>query len=160
VLAAIDVISSAVGKVASIGSNMISSLANSISAGAAAVIEAITGVVTGGIDAAKKLLNISSPSRVFMDIGANTAEGMALGVEGGAARVRGALTDMAAPEIVANASPSFESSGGSKGGGDRSVVIDLRGNTFGGDLTEGKIREWFTAALHVASLQLDGEVLV
>src|SRR5690625_74170 len=43
-------------------------------------IEAITGVVNGVVEKAKSLLKVKSPSRVFMEIGRFTGEGLADGM--------------------------------------------------------------------------------
>ncbi len=80
-----------------IGTNLIAGLASGITSGAAAVVGAITGVVGGAIDAAKGLLGIASPSKVFADIGMNTGEGFTGGVEDTTSTAQGALETMVAP---------------------------------------------------------------
>lgn len=45
------------------------------------IIEAVRGAVDSAIQAGKNALGISSPSRVFMEIGGNLMEGMALGIQ-------------------------------------------------------------------------------
>jgi hypothetical protein len=114
-----------------LASNMIAGLVNGIKAGAGAVLGAITGVVEGGINGAKALLHISSPSKVFHEIGANTAAGMAGGVKSGAQQVHAAVKHMVSiPSDPANDNGrqrrrelgKREASSSSSGGG-RQVTI-------------------------------------
>ena len=66
---------------ASIGSQIVQGIANGISGAAGVVVSKITGVVGGAIDAAKNLLGIHSPSRVFRKIFGYVMEGAALGID-------------------------------------------------------------------------------
>ena len=59
---------------------MIQGLIGGIKQMAANVAQAARDVVTNAINAAKSVLGISSPSRVFMEIGAHTGAGLALGL--------------------------------------------------------------------------------
>lgn len=97
---------------AEIGMQLITGLVDGISGGGGAVLSAITGVVGGAIDAAKKLLGIASPSKVFADIGMNTGAGMASGVDQSTGDVQGALEQMVAPPPVPVAAGPAEGSGG------------------------------------------------
>lgn len=65
----------------SAGKNIIMGLINGIKGAVGAAVSAVKGAVSGVISAAKGALGIHSPSRVFMEIGAFTAEGMALGIK-------------------------------------------------------------------------------
>lgn len=85
---------------ASIGSNLMTSLASGIMGGAAGVVSAITGAVGGAIDAAKSMLGIASPSKVFAELGSQTAAGMSGGVDAGASDVRESVNSMVAPPKV------------------------------------------------------------
>lgn len=69
------------GRVVSIGSQIVHGIANGISSAAGVVVDKIAGVVGGAINAAKNLLGIHSPSRVFREIGRYTMQGAALGVD-------------------------------------------------------------------------------
>lgn len=69
------------GSVVSIGSQIVHGIANGISSAAGVVVDKIAGVVGGAINAAKNLLGIHSPSRVFREIGRYTMQGAALGVD-------------------------------------------------------------------------------
>ncbi len=104
-----------------IATNLMNGLINGIMAAGPAVISALGGVVSGAITAAKSLLGIASPSKVFAEIGMNTGEGMAQGVEGATSNVQGALETMVSPTEA----PDASSFGGSKGGGHA-----ITGNTF------------------------------
>lgn len=74
-------LSSIPDRVASIGSQIVQGIANGISGAAGVVVSKITGVVGGAIDAAKNLLGIHSPSRVFRKMFGYVMEGAALGID-------------------------------------------------------------------------------
>ncbi|HSQ89290.1 tape measure protein, partial [Romboutsia sp.] len=65
----------------SIGKDMIQGLINGIKNAGANIAGAIGNVVNGAVEATKKKLKIKSPSRVFMEIGKFTGEGLAIGIE-------------------------------------------------------------------------------
>ncbi len=90
-----------------IGTQMINGLVEGIKNAAGAVLQAMTGVVGGAIDGAKKMLGIASPSKVFAEIGMNTGAGMAGGVDKSADSVQGSLEAMVAPPDA----PGISSSG-------------------------------------------------
>lgn len=69
------------GRVVSIGRNIIQGLVNGITGAAGSVVSAITGAVGGAINAAKNLLGIHSPSRVFKEIGDFTMQGFEVGID-------------------------------------------------------------------------------
>ena len=58
------------------------------------LIAAIVNGIGQAIDAGKALLGISSPSKVFMEIGDNVVEGMALGITQNSAKPTDAITSM------------------------------------------------------------------
>ena len=64
-----------------IGRNIIVSLADGIRDALGQVIETIKDSVQNIYEAAKEKLGISSPSKVFMDIGGDVGEGLELGIE-------------------------------------------------------------------------------
>lgn len=68
------------GRLYSTGTSMIQGLINGIKAAAGRVAEAAKSVVTGAIDAAKRVLRINSPSRVFHDLGTSVGEGFISGL--------------------------------------------------------------------------------
>lgn len=67
-------------------------------------------------DSVRKLLKIQSPSRVFMQIGAHTAEGLAEGIEGGERRVERSAEALATSAVRGGAQPTGQ------GGGQRPTV--------------------------------------
>lgn len=95
-----------------IGTNLVMGLVNGIMGAGPAVLGALGGIVGGAIDSAKKLLGIASPSKVFTEIGMQTAAGMAGGVEGGAGGVQSSLESMVAPPDAAPATASVGAGGG------------------------------------------------
>jgi len=80
-----------------IGANLMAGLAAGITGAAGAVAGAVSGAVKGAIGAAKSLLGISSPSKVFAAIGSDTAEGMTGEIESQTDTVQAAMTAMVAP---------------------------------------------------------------
>lgn len=76
-----------------IGRNMITSLANALSP--TAIVNKIREVIGDVIGFAKRLLGIASPSKVFAGIGADTAAGLAVGIESGLPGIRRVASSMA-----------------------------------------------------------------
>jgi phage-related protein len=74
------------------GRDLVQGLIDGIKSMAQRVIDTITGIVTGAIDSAKRLLGIKSPSRVFFAIGIDVGQGLVRGL----ARVRDAVSEAAA----------------------------------------------------------------
>jgi hypothetical protein len=83
-----------------LASNLMQGLIGGILGAGPAFINALIGVVSGGITAAKKLLGIASPSRVFAEIGDNTGAGLVEGVEGVTGDVQDAFATMVEPPDV------------------------------------------------------------
>ena len=119
--AAVDWLFGLPATLAEIGSNMMSSLASAIAGAGGAIISAITGAVGGAIDAAKSLLGISSPSKVFAEIGMQTGAGMAGGVDASAGDVQSSLTTMADPTEASKGAQKAGAAG--KGGSGASIII-------------------------------------
>lgn len=69
------------GRVTSIGSNIIQGMVNGVTGAAGRLIDSVKGAVGDAINAAKNLLGIHSPSRVFRKIGQYSMQGAALGVD-------------------------------------------------------------------------------
>ncbi len=63
-----------------VGEDIITGLKDGILAAGGAVLEAITGVVEDAVAAAKALLGIASPSKVFAEIGKFSIEGLIAGI--------------------------------------------------------------------------------
>ncbi len=89
-----------------IGSEFVSGIIRGFSAGAGLLYDAVRNLGKGAITAIKGTLGIASPSKVMMEMGMHTTAGFAEGVDAGAPKARGAVSDMTAP-------PSAGKSGGS-----------------------------------------------
>jgi len=110
----------------SLGSDLISGLVDGIMSMAGAVLSALTGIVGDGIAAAKALLGISSPSKVFAKIGEQTAQGFERGVDGGADAASQAVSGMVAPPPP-EGSVTPVAAGGGGGGNVVQIHIDTGG---------------------------------
>jgi len=75
----------ALGNIASalygVGRDLIEGLLNGIRAMAGRIVDAVTGPIGDAVDGAKRLLGVSSPSRVFAMIGRHTVAGLVEGLE-------------------------------------------------------------------------------
>lgn len=89
-------IRSFIGTMIQAGKDLIAGLASGITAKAADVASAAVGAANAAVSKVKSALGIHSPSKVFMEIGGFTAEGMALGIKGKTDVVTDALSDMTA----------------------------------------------------------------
>lgn len=133
-----------------VGGNLIKGLADGILNSAHWVVDAITGAVTGAIAAAKSLLGIASPSKVFAEIGGYTAAGFSEGVDDGAGAAQGSMAAMVTPGPAVTAAPAAN---GAQGGASSGAKIDLSGATFtfhgvaNADQAAAKIGEALTAIL-------------
>lgn len=110
--AGVEFIGSLPAKFLELGGQIMQGLAQGITNSAAAVWQAITGAVQGAINSVKSLLGISSPSKVFAQLGEFTGEGMTMGVEHTANDVQGAMAEMASPESALQAATSPAGAGG------------------------------------------------
>lgn len=70
-----------------IGSSIIDGIVSGVTSGAARVIEAVKATASGAVQAAKDVLGIASPSKVFEGLGRYTAQGMEAGIDSGAGGV-------------------------------------------------------------------------
>lgn len=66
-----------------VGKDLIMGMINGVKNMASRLIKSVTGVIGNAIDAAKSLLGINSPSKLFMQFGEWTAEGYQIGVDRG-----------------------------------------------------------------------------
>ncbi len=143
------------------GKDIVTGLANGIKAAGGAVVDAITGVVMDAVNAAKKLLHIASPSKVFAEIGMQTGAGMEQGVERSSAGVQDAMANMVSPPTAAGepkAAPDAGSTSASKSG------ANISGNTFvfhgvqGAEDAESKFGALLTRLLEGDATQLGASV--
>ena len=95
VSSAVSAARGAAGQFVSAGRSMIQGLISGIRSAAASVASAARSVVQGAINAAKSALKINSPSKVFIEIGKYTSEGMAIGIDRNARMVERSSEAMA-----------------------------------------------------------------
>jgi phage-related protein len=74
----------------SAGRNVIQGMINGVKAMAGSLVSAAKGVVSGAVEGAKSLLGISSPSKVFAQIGRDTGAGFIKGLTGTEAQIKAA----------------------------------------------------------------------
>lgn len=110
--AGIDYIEGLPAKFVAIGGALIDGLVNGILAGAQRAVAAITSVGSNVTAAAKASFGQHSPSRIFHEIGVQNTEGLALGHEAGAPRIKSSIENMS--ELPAS-SPMRGASGGKSG---------------------------------------------
>lgn len=77
-----------------------------------ALIDAVSGVMTSVVTIASSVLGIASPSRVFMGLGEYSAEGFALGIEGGAGDAQSSMRELMAPPGIAGSMGAFGAGSG------------------------------------------------
>lgn len=84
-----------------IGKDMIQGLINGVKNMAGSLAGAVGDTVNGAVNSAKEKLGIKSPSRVFMEIGKYTGEGMAIGINKSERDVEQASLSLASATINA-----------------------------------------------------------
>lgn len=98
---------------AKVGAGIISGMVQGVLGGAASLISAVVGAAISAYEAALAALGIASPSKLFMEVGELTMEGMAIGIRraaGLAAEAMGsamsqvAMPAVALPSVAAGAS--------------------------------------------------------
>ena len=115
------------GQVTSIGSNIIQGMVNGVTSAAGRLIDSVKGAVDDAINAAKNLLGIHSPSRVFRKIGQYTMRGAALGVDDDA-DVLLRSTDNAMRGMISTAQDIAMPGVNSTAGGESAVISWLAEN--------------------------------
>ena len=115
------------GRVTSIGSNIIQGMVNGVTSAAGRLIDSVKGAVDNAINAAKNLLGIHSPSRVFRKIGQYTMQGAALGVDDDA-DVLLKSTDSAMRGMISTAQDVAMPGVSSTAGGESAVISWLAEN--------------------------------
>lgn len=115
------------GQVTSIGSNIIQGMVNGVTGAAGRLIDSVKGAVGNAINAAKNLLGIHSPSRVFRKIGQYTMQGAALGVDDDA-DVLLRSTDSAMRGMISTAQDVAMPGVSSTAGGESAVISWLAEN--------------------------------
>lgn len=115
------------GQVTSIGSNIIQGMVNGVTSAAGRLIDSVKGAVDDAINAAKNLLGVHSPSRVFRKIGQYTMQGAALGVDDDA-DVLLRSTDSAMRGMISTAQDVAMPGVSSTAGGESAVISWLAEN--------------------------------
>lgn len=93
-------------------SDLISGLVGGITSGAGAVYSALQNLAAGMTSTIKSALGISSPSKVFAQLGDFTAQGFAQGVDSGSGKVDQAVTSMVSkPEAAPSGGKSSQAGG-------------------------------------------------
>lgn len=123
----IDGLASIPGQVTSIGSNIIQGMVKGVTGAASRLIDSVKGAVGDAINAAKNLLGIHSPSRVFRKIGQYTMRGAALGVDDDA-DVLLRSTDNAMRGMISTAQDIAMPGVNSTAGGESAVISWLAEN--------------------------------
>lgn len=95
------------------GKDIILGLINGLKNAAGAVIDFFKNMISDAIDSVLGFLGIGSPSRVFMRIGQDTAEGFAVGIQDGAPLAASAARDLAGAVMF---TPPGNASLGGRGG--------------------------------------------
>lgn len=123
----IDGLASIPDQVTSIGSNIIQGMVNGVTSAAGSLIDSVKGAVDDAINAAKNLLGIHSPSRVFRKIGQYSMQGAALGVDDDA-DVLLRSTDSAMRGMISTAQDIAMPGVNSTAGGESAVISWLAEN--------------------------------
>ena len=100
--AALSAISGMAGSLNSAGANSIQGLINGANSKRTALIRTYTSLAEDAIRAAKTKLKIHSPSKEFVDIGANTGDAMVGGIVSKVGKVRRAMQDMTDTSWIKN----------------------------------------------------------
>lgn len=111
------------GTLFSAGWNLIRGMVDGVVSAVGGLIDSVRSAVSRAVSAARGLLGIRSPSKVFMGIGEDVASGLAIGISQGAKGVRtaaGMLTDATIPSVVG--APAV-------GGGPIVVQLQVSGRT-------------------------------
>ena len=133
-----------------LGSDMIAGLVQGIEDNAGAIVAAMTGAVGQGVAAAKSVLKINSPSKVFEELGAFSVQGYAGGVDDNAHLAEQAMGNMIDP-VVARAGAGATSTSSvtttNKRGGD--THVHLHTPSVG---SYAEFRGWFFRVLDEANM--------
>lgn len=134
-----------------IGTAIVDGISAGLSAAAGAIADAARAAAQAALDAAKGLLGIESPSKVFeMQVGYQMGAGMAVGLAGSAGLVDAAMSRMVAP-LPGMASEAIQGTGAAVN--NRSEVNNSRAFTYN---NYGKAaadpRDWFAQQTRLAAV--------
>lgn len=126
----------------SIGKNIMKGVADGVKKGASAIADAAKDAAKSALDAAKNLLGIHSPSRVFRDqVGMMIPAGVAEGIEQNLSPIKGAMelvSDAALGSVNANIKTALTGSVSRYNGG---IGLNGTGNGFTQNITINSPRE-------------------
>jgi hypothetical protein len=126
---AVSALSGIGSKLVQAGRDLIGGFIAGIKEKAAGIAAAVTGPISDGIGKVKGLLKIKSPSRVFMDIGRNVSDGMAIGVTKGSGKVSKAVSALAmTPDLPGGRAGSAAARGGGRGSIVENLTLQSSGN--------------------------------
>jgi len=136
---AIDWIKGLPGQAISWGRDLINGFVDGVKRAASRLIDAVKGAIDDAIAAAKKLLGISSPSKVFEGFGLNVGAGFIEGIDSMKTMVAQSMQGMVEPSFnnaTMAAGPVTATAGGG-GGESRTVNFDLNGLFAGANISIG-----------------------
>src|SRR5262249_5834714 len=149
-----------VGAFIDAGGALIDGLVQGIAAGAGAFVQSLLGIAKSGIATVKGALGISSPSKVFAEIGMHTAGGMAQGVDRGSDGVADASGALAVAAIGGAAAPTASGSASparrGAGGGDRTFNITINGVKDAEQIKSPSFLAQLAEALEMAAVETGG----
>lgn len=131
----IDTLKELPGKVISIGEDIVEGLIGGVKNKNGSIVSAMQNLATSAVNAAKDKLKIKSPSRVFAELGAFTAEGFGLGFDDTMADVEKDMADTFGG-LTGNMSANV-SAVGAGGGLMNGTSINAGGNTINVYAAEG-----------------------
>ncbi len=102
--------------------NFVAGLVSGITNGASQVIGAVKGLASSATGAFKSALGISSPSKVMAGMGGHMTDGVAQGLDDGAADVHAASTGVANASVKGMAAGSAGGGAGASGGGGGAAI--------------------------------------
>ena len=106
VASAVGAVTGAVASFVTAGADMVAGLVKGILSGGASVINAAKQIAQGAVNAAKSVLGIASPSKVFAAIGDNTGAGFVQGVAAQEDAAHDAIRTLTDPKAAAPAGSS------------------------------------------------------
>jgi len=116
------------GLLTGVGSSIVSGLVQGILSGAGRVASAMASIVRRGVQAARNAAGISSPSKVFAEMGGQMGEGLAQGIDASQRMVAvsaSRLAGMAEQSASAQLSAAVRGSAARPGGGDRNINVNV-----------------------------------
>ncbi len=135
VISAVNVISSALYAA---GANTINSMINGANSRRAALISTYSSIAGAAISAAKRKLQIASPSKPFLAFGENTGDALITGINRKVEKVKAAMNRMVNPSDVTGRQPEARQSetgalAAVGGGGGNTIIVNYSGSVTGRD---------------------------